>query len=229
MKILGIESSAKAASICIWQDGKILADMYCNNGLTHSKTILLMIENMLKQTGENFKNFDKIAIAYGPGSFTGLRIGAAVAKGLSWASGISCTGVSTLEAMAQNVSSFNGVVAPVMDARAGQVYNALFEVQKGMIKRLCSDRAIALKDLSHELKTYPSVKLLGDGAEMCYQKLSNDVLGLELMPENIRFPRAWGVCECAKNQLGVSADSLKLEYIRLPQAERERLARLNVF
>lgn len=226
MRILGIESSAKAASVCIWEDGRILAEAFSNNGLTHSRTVLLMVENMLSESGIVLSSIDRIAIANGPGSFTGLRIGAAVVKGLSWSCDIPCVGVSTLRAMAENVRMMDGVLCTVMDARAGQVYNALFRAEKGTIERICEDRAIAASELAGELRDQETVVLLGDGAEMCYNQWREEIPGLVLVPEQLRFPRATGVCACACKKQAHDAKDLTLSYLRLPQAERERLARL---
>lgn len=225
MRILGIESSAKSASVCIWEDGKILCESFSNNGLTHSKTVLLMIEDMLKQSDLTLDGIDKIAISNGPGSFTGLRIGAAVVKGLSWAKNIPCVGVSTLEAMVYNAIALEGVVCCVMDARAGQVYNAIFKIENGEIYRMCEDRAIAISELDAELANEEEVILVGDGALLCNSKLTHK--NIKLLPENMRYQRAFGVCEAAADSDGVSAEELTLEYIRKPQAERERLAKLN--
>ncbi len=225
MRILGIESSAKSASVCIWEDGKILCEAFSNNGLTHSKTVLLMIEDMLKQSETSLDSIDKIAIANGPGSFTGLRIGAAVVKGLSWAKGIPCVGISTLEAMVYNAIALEGTVCCVMDARAGQVYNALFKIEDGEIYRMCEDRAVAIDELDAEIANEEKIILVGDGANLCSAKLTHK--NIKLLPENLRYQRAYGVCEAAADLDGVSAEELELQYIRKPQAERERLAKLN--
>ena len=163
MRILGIESSAKAASVCIWENGKLLCEAFSNNGLTHSKTVLSMIEDMIKQSDISLNSVDKIAISNGPGSFTGLRIGAAVVKGLSWSMDIPCVGVSTLEAMVQNVRMMDGLLSPVMDARAGQVYQASFRAKDGVITRVSEDRAIAIDELATEISDEHRVVLLGDG------------------------------------------------------------------
>lgn len=225
MRILGVESSAKAASVCVWDDGKLLCESFSNNGLTHSKTILSMIQDMLVQSSISLDTIDKIAISNGPGSFTGLRIGAAVVQGLSWSKDIPCVGVSTLEAMVQNVRGMDGLLCPVMDARAGQVYQASFKSDGFTVSRVCEDRAIAIADLEKDLPSGEKIVLLGDGAELCAGKLSLE--NIYLVPENIRYPRAWGVCEVAKDKEGTCAKELMLEYLRKPQAERERLARLN--
>ncbi len=225
MRILGVESSARAASVCVWEDGKLLCESFSNNGLTHSKTVLSMLEDMLKQSNISLDTIDKIAISNGPGSFTGLRIGAAVVQGFSWARDIPCVGVSTLEAMAQNARGIDGVICPVMDARAGQVYQATFKAKNGVITRVCEDRAISIADLEKDLPRDAKVILLGDGAELCAKNLSLE--NIYLVSENIRYPKAWGVCEVAKDKEGSSASELKIEYLRKPQAERERLAKLN--
>ncbi len=225
MRILGVESSAKSASVCIWEDGRILCESFSNNGLTHSKTVLLMIEDMLQQSGISLDSIEKLAIANGPGSFTGLRIGAAVVKGLSWARDIPCVGVSTLEAMVYNAIALEGVVCCVMDARAGQVYNAVFKIENGEIYRMCEDRAIAISELDTELANEKEIILLGDGATLCSTKLTHR--NIKLLPEHMRYQRAFGVCEAAADLDGVSSEELTLQYIRKPQAERERLAKLN--
>lgn len=223
MKILGIESSAKAASVCIWEDGRLLGELFSNNGLTHSKTVLLMVEHLLRESAISLDEIEKIAIAHGPGSFTGLRIGAAVVKGLSWSRDIPCVGVSTLEATAQNARAMSGLICPVMDARAGQVYNALFKSSGGIIERVCPDRAITIAELGEQIKNEEKVILLGDGARLVYEKLG--FANLCVVPENIMYPRAWGVCESANGIDAHDAQTLSLSYLRLPQAERERLAK----
>ncbi len=226
MKILAIESSALAASVCVECDGKLVAEAFQNNGLTHSKTVMPMLENLLKTCGEELEDIDKIAVAAGPGSFTGLRIGVSVAKGLSWASGIPVCGVSTLEAMARQASFFEGVICPVMDARAGQVYNAMFKCKDGEITRICEDRAIAMNALLEDLKREERVLLLGDGAEMCYCECEKFGIAAVLPESAQRFPRACGVARAARDMEGVSPEKLEIYYLRLPQAERERLAKM---
>lgn len=227
MKILAIESSALAASVCVECDGKLIAEAFGNNGLTHSKTVMPMLENMLANCGEALENMDKIAVAAGPGSFTGLRIGVSVAKGLSWASGVPVCGVSTLEAMAWQACCFDGVICPVMDARAGQVYNALFKYENGELIRLCQDRAIAMAALLEELKGENRIILLGDGAKMCYNECEKSGIAAVLPESAQRFPRASGVARAARNIEAAEPEKLDIYYLRLPQAERERLAKMH--
>ena len=147
MLILAFETSAKAASAALLEDGKLLGESYQNTGLTHSQTLMVMAENLLHQCGKTVNDVNAVAVAAGPGSFTGVRIGVAAAKGFAWGREVPCYGVSTLEAMALSLGEYQGYVCPVMDARRSQVYNALFYVNHGSLKRITEDRAIALAQL----------------------------------------------------------------------------------
>ena len=165
MLILAFESSAKAASAALVRDGELIAQSTQCSGLTHSRTLLPMAEDMLKNTDIRLSDVDMLACAHGPGSFTGIRIGIATVKGLAWALDKPCIGVSTLEAMAWNGISAGGIICAVMDARRSQVYNALFEIWDGMPVRLTEDRAISLEELKGDVEALNSdVFLVGDGA-----------------------------------------------------------------
>ena len=223
MKILAIESSAKAASVCMVEDGKILAEAFLNCGLTHSVTIMPAVEWLLNMAGLTMDDIDRIAITEGPGSFTGLRIGMAAVKGLAWSRDIPCVGVSTLEAAAKGVAHIDGTICAVMDARAGQVYNALFRAENGCLTRLCDDRAIKISELLSELPEKENILVCGDGTEVFMKEAGE---GFRAAPENIRYQRASSVAFLAMEHDAVSAKTLSPEYIRLPQAERERLERL---
>lgn len=223
MRILAIDSSAKAVSVSIVEDSKILGEVFLNCGLTHSVTIMPSVEWLLKTTGLKISDIDRIAIAAGPGSFTGLRIGIAAVKGLAWACDIPCCGVSTLEAAAHGAAHTGGTICAVMDARAQQVYNAIFTANDGRLTRVCDDRAITLSELSEELLKYNNVVLVGDGAELCYRAFEGKHA---IAPEHIRTQRAAYVAALAQSVPVCSSQELKPEYIRLPQAERERLERL---
>ena len=131
MKILAFETSAKAASVALLEDGKLLGECYQNTGLTHSQTLLVMAQSLLDQCGKTVEDVTAAAVAAGPGSFTGVRIGVAAAKGFAWGRKIPCYGVSTLEATALSFGGYQGYVCPCMDARRSQVYNALFYVNHG--------------------------------------------------------------------------------------------------
>ena len=230
MKILAFETSAKAGSVALLENGKLLGENYQNTGLTHSQTLMSMAEALLAHCGLSVKDLEAVAVAAGPGSFTGVRIGVAAAKGLAWGGEKPCYGVSTLEAMALNLGVYEGVVCPVMDARRSQVYNALFSAEGGVLTRLQPDRAISLEDLGKELKNYEKpIFLVGDGSILCYNTLVEGVPQLRLPPEHRMHQRAAGVALLAQRQIeaGLPGDGAALtpNYLRLSQAERERLAR----
>ena len=232
MKILAFETSAKAASAAVMADGKLLAECYQNTGLTHSQTLMVMAQDLLKQLNLTAKDMDAVAVAAGPGSFTGVRIGVAAAKGFAWGREIPCVGTSTLESMALGLGAWQGYVCPVMDARRSQVYNALFHVSGGNYTRVQEDRAISLADLGEELKILREpIFLVGDGSNLCYNTLLEKVPGLVLPPEHRMHQRAAGVAlegwRMAKEGHTVSGQELVPNYLRLSQAERERLEREN--
>ena len=223
MKILAVESSAKAASVCIAEDGKILAEAFLNCGLTHSVTIMPSVEWLLHTTGLTIADIDRIAITEGPGSFTGLRIGMAAVKGLAWSRDIPCVGISTLEAAAKGAADTDGKICAVMDARAGQVYTALFKAENGKLSRLSPDRAMKISELLSELGEEENILVCGDGTEVFMKEAG---ASFKAASENIRYQRASSVAILAAERDTVSAKELSPEYIRLPQAERERLEKL---
>ena len=159
MKILALETSAKSVSTAVVENGAPLAYAYQCTGLTHSRTLMPMVDAMLKNAELTLDDMDAVAVAAGPGSFTGLRIGIAAVKGLAWAADKPCFGVSTLEAMAQNLAHMDGLLVCAMDARRNQVYNALFEAKSGVLTRLTPDRAIAVAELAEELRPCGTVLL----------------------------------------------------------------------
>ena len=228
MLLLCFETSAKAASVALFDGEILLGEQYQNTGLTHSQTLLVMAEELLKQCGKTPSQVEAVAVANGPGSFTGVRIGVAAAKGFAWGGEIPIYGVSTLEAMALGLGIYEGYVCPVMDARRNQVYNALFYVNQGDLERRCDDRAISLDDLSEELKKLDKpVFLVGDGSILCYNTLRNDVPRLVLPPENRMHQRAVGVGLAALRQKKTDDPAaLTPQYLRLSQAERERNEKL---
>lgn len=230
MKILALESSAAACSVCLTEDDFLIAQSYENSGLTHSKTLLPMAEELLKNCGMTLRDVDVIAVAAGPGSFTGLRIGVSAAKGLGWALDKPCAKVSTLEAMAWEMAFFPGEICPVMDARRSQVYNARFRSDGEVITRLTPDRAISLEELAGEVENGKEPQIIvGDGAELCYNHFMRMGLPVRLTPPNLRYQKAWGVARAALEQSRagalITAGELVPEYHRLSQAERERLER----
>ena len=232
MLLLSFETSAKAASVALMEETRLLGECYQNTGMTHSQTLMVMAEDLLSQCGKTVDDVTAVAVAAGPGSFTGVRIGVAAAKGFAWGREIPCYGISTLEAMAESLGIYQGYICPVMDARRAQVYNALFYVNQGNITRVAPDRAIALSDLGEELKNLQeSVFLVGDGSNLCYNTLLKDVPNLVLPPEHRMHQRAVGVAILAARQaeagLSPSGNELTPNYLRLSQAERERMEREN--
>ena len=228
MLILAFETSAKAVSVALLQEGKLLGESYQNTGLTHSQTLMVMAEDLLRQCGKTVGDVTAVAVANGPGSFTGVRIGVAAAKGLAWGGQLPCFGVSTLEAMALSLGIYQGYVCPVMDARRSQVYNAIFYVNHGRIRRITEDRAIALEELKQELKDLSEpVFLVGDGSTLTYNTLSGEISQLVMPPEHRMHQRAVGVALLAEKQLAAGqagdANGMTPNYLRLSQAERERL------
>ena len=225
IKILALESSAKAASCAICTGERLLARAFRNNGLTHSTTLLPMAEELLRACSLRAEELDLIAVARGPGSFTGIRIGVAAAKGLAWGADRPGLGVSTLEALAWNAAALEGsLLCPAMDARRSQVYNALFRVENGVPLRLCEDRAISLEELAADLRERgePAL-LLGDGAELAFAYLTQAGLACRLAPENLRWQDAYGVALAALHTPRERWGELDPVYLRLSQAERERL------
>ena len=231
MLILAFETSAKAASVALHDGAKLLAESYQNTGLTHSQTLMVMAEDMLKQCGYTAKDVTYVAVAAGPGSFTGVRIGVAAAKGFAWGGQIPCYGVSTLESMALTLGAYQGYVCPVMDARRNQVYNALFYVNCGQLERITEDRAIALTDLTEELKALKEpIFLVGDGSNLTYSTLKDTIPSLVLPPEHRMHQRASGVALAATKNIAAGdpgdGAALSPNYLRLSQAERERAEKM---
>ena len=233
MLILAFETSAKAASVALVEDGKLLGESYQNTGLTHSQTLMVMAEDLLKQVGKTVNDITAVAVAEGPGSFTGVRIGVAAAKGFAWGREIPCYGISTLEAMAVSLGAWEGHVCACMDARRSQVYNALFYVNQGSLERFSEDRAISLADLKKDLEHIDGpIYLVGDGAGLTHKTLALEIPNLILPPEHRLHQRAVGVALLAEAQAlaGESGDgnALSPNYLRLSQAERERMEKLKV-
>ena len=231
MLTLAFETSAKSASAALTENGKLLGESYQNTGLTHSQTLMVMAQDLLKQCGKNVGDVTAVAVAEGPGSFTGVRIGVAAAKGFAWGGQIPCYGVSTLEAMAVSLGVYEGYVCACMDARRNQVYNALFAVKNSVITRISEDRAVALTDLKEELKLLEGpIFLVGDGSSLTHKTLSAEISGLVLPPEHRMHQRAVGVAILAEQKLSSGepgdGNALSPNYLRLSQAERERAEKM---
>jgi len=227
--ILALESSAKAASAALCRDGTLIAQSWQQSGLTHSRTLLPMVRDLLRNTETDLNAVDMLAVAHGPGSFTGIRIGVSAVKGLCWGADKPAVGVSTLEAIAWSglFAPPGAIVCPAMDARRGELYNALFLWEDGAPRRLCPDRAIAADDLASELagRGRP-VYVAGDGAELCIKALRTQKIEADLAPEPVRIQSAWGVAMAARGLSPGPASGLLPVYLRMSQAERERQAAL---
>lgn len=230
MKILAIETSAVSVSAAVVEDGRLVTSAYQNTALTHSRTLMPMVDAMLQTAELKLSDVDCFAVAAGPGSFTGLRIGISAVKGLAWALEKPCIAVSTLEAMAYSLRHMNGTIVCAMDARRQQIYNAIFRAESGTLTRLCDDRAIALSELQEELAGKEGTYIVvGDGARLCTDYLTENGVGCTLAPPHLVMQNAAGVAmageELAKKGAFTTAQAISPVYLRLSQAERERLAR----
>ncbi len=227
MNILALESSAVSASAAIVRDGKLLCNLYLNNGLTHSVTLMPLVTKALEYTSLTLADIDVISAAVGPGSFTGIRIGVAAAKGLALKNDIPCIPVSTLEGIAYPLKDSDAVACAVMDARCSQVYNALFSFEDGKMTRLCPDRAISLEELKNDIeKISKRIILIGDGADISYKYLKDYLPNVSKASEIIKYQSAAGIALRAYdiyNETGETCSSFALapSYLRLSQAERE--------
>lgn len=231
MKIIALESSAITASVAVAEDERLLAQSFQNSGLTHSATLMPMVSDLLKNTGLTLDEMDVVAVAAGPGSFTGVRIGVAAAKGLAWPGDKPCAPCSTLESMAWQCAHMGGEICCAMDARRNQVYCARFQAENGRLTRLSDDRAIGLDQLAEEIRISGRPQtLVGDGACLLRKTLAAQGLPYILTPPHLQYQTAWGVARCALELAQadklVSAAAMAPSYHRLSQAERERLEKL---
>ena len=227
MNILAVDTAGKTAGVALLQDDRLLYEVYLDAGMTHSETLMPMIDTCLKMCGMTCADIDLYGVNAGPGSFTGLRIGMAMVKGMGFALGKPCIPLSTLEGLAWNLRGWPGLICPVMDARVGQVYTALFRWENGKMHRLMDDCAIAADELREHLAEYgaePKI-LVGDGAMLCYNKFEGQLENLSMAPDHLLHQRAGAMAELAASLLAegktVSAGELAPVYLRLPQAERE--------
>lgn len=233
MKILALDSSAKSASVAVLTDGAVTAYAYQSTGLTHSRTLMPMLEDMLKNSDMALGDIDAYAVAVGPGSFTGLRIGISAIKGLAFAEDKPCRAVSTLLAMATPLAHADGsLIVCAMDARREQIYHALFLAEGNSLRRLCDDTALSLSDAADRVETDKNLRhlrkiIVGDGAELCYDYFLKRSIDCLLAPPMLLRQSAVGVGLAALGAEDVSASALAPVYLRPPQAERLRNARLS--
>ena len=230
MIILAFDGTAKCASCAVLRDEVCLGEYNIDNGLTQSELLLPMAESLMKSLKLEYSDVELFATSVGPGSFTGVRIGAALVKGLAFGRNIPCAEVSTLEALAENASGLRGIIVPAMDARRGQVYTAIFRCDGENLTRLCEDMAISITELGERLREFDEpIYITGDGYEVARKNMSAMGLKLENTPVALRNESAASVAKVALRQYRegktVSDVELSPTYLRLPQAERERLER----
>ena len=234
MLILALDSTAQVGSVALCQDEALIAEYTLNTGHTHSETLLPMVESVLKISGYTVDDVDLFVCTAGPGSFTGVRIGASTVKGMAFGKGKPCIGVSTLEALALNGVALEGILCPAMNARRQQVYNALFDCNGTSLSRLCEDRALAITELGEELtEKYPDrpVYLMGDGAKLVYDAL-RETMGerLILLPERLIHQSGYNTAMAGLrlHREGVTTTDAELSpvYLRPSQAERMRMEKL---
>jgi tRNA threonylcarbamoyladenosine biosynthesis protein TsaB len=234
MLILALDSTAQVGSVALCEDETLIAEYTINTGHTHSETLLPMVESVLKIAGYTVDDVDLFVCTAGPGSFTGVRIGAATVKGIAFGKDKPCIGVSTPEALALNGVALDGILCPSMNARRQQVYNALFDCDGTSLARLCEDRALAIVELGEELiAKYPDrpVYLMGDGAKLVYDALC-ETLGnrLVLLPERLIHQSGYNTAMAGLRlyRKGVRTTDAELApvYLRPSQAERMRMEKL---
>ena len=234
MLILALDSTAQVGSVALCQDETLIAEYTINTGHTHSETLLPMVESVLKIAGYTVDDVDLFVCTAGPGSFTGVRIGAATVKGIAFGKDTPCIGVSTLEALALNGVALEGILCPCMNARRQQVYNALFDCDGTSPSRICEDRALAIAELGEELtENYPDrpVYLMGDGASITYDALA-EKLGarLVMLPERLIHQSGYNTAMCGLRlyREGVRTTDFELApvYLRPSQAERMRMEKM---
>ncbi len=231
MITLTFDSTAKIATAAVTDSDKLLACYSIDNGLTQSELLLPMAESMLKSLHLSFSDIELLACSVGPGSFTGVRIGTALVKGIAFGKNIPCASVSTLEALAENLFGIEGIIVPAMDARRSQLYTAIFEYDGGKMIRHTNDLAISISELAEMLEKYKEkpVYIVGDGYSVAQKELTK--LGISLMqtPKLLRDQNAYSVAKVALklyDEGKITNDILHLPtYLRVPQAERERLER----
>ena len=232
MKILAIEASSLVASVAIMTDDIITSEYTINHKITHSQTIMPMIDEIVKMTETAMIELDAIAVSAGPGSFTGLRIGSATAKGLGQALNIPLIHVPTLDAMAYNAYGYNGVICPIMDARRSQVYTGIYSFEKTGMQIHLENSAISIDELLEKLNLMnQNVLFIGDGIPVFKDKIKEcATFEFDFAPANMNRQRAASVAALGalyykEGKIENAKDHLP-EYLRVSQAERERAERI---
>ena len=230
MKILALDSSGLVASAAVIDGSLTIAEYSINYKKTHSQTLLPMLDEIKKMTELDLSTLDAIAVAAGPGSFTGLRIGAATAKGLGLALNIPIIPVPTLDALAYNLYGSDKLICPMMDARRDQVYTGLYEFKDGELITVEKQCAADISDISEKINALcRETVFLGDGADAYREKL-NELIKVKYVYAPPSCNRQRAACVGALGELlyakGISQTAAEHspEYLRLSQAERERNA-----
>lgn len=227
MRILAVDTSAVCAAVAVTDGEKVLSESQTNTGLTHSRTLMPMIDSTLKNAEIPLSSIDAFACSVGPGSFTGIRIGVAAIKGLCDGTDKKCMPVSTLEALAYNLLGRSCTAVSVMDARCNQVYCGIFAVDENSVTRLTEDEAIKIDELNKKLPAYENVVFVGDGAKICH-----NALGYGIAPPALIYQKGSSVALCAERNYSeaklLKGSELLPVYLRLPQAERELKAKQNL-
>lgn len=231
MNILAIESSGLVASVAVYADSIMQAEYTVNYKKTHSQTLLPMIEEIKKMTELDLSSIDAVAISAGPGSFTGLRIGAATAKGLGLALGVPLIAVPTLEGLAYNFCGSDKLICPLMDARRNQVYTGIYEFDGGEFKTVKKQCAIPVEEIIESVNELGrEVIFLGDGVPV-YKDIIKEktTVPFKLAPPHMAYQRAGALLERAaymyENNMFTEPREFAPEYLRMSQAERERMER----
>lgn len=222
MKLLGIDTSGGVASVALCDENMVLAQTSIVTQRTHSQVILPLAKRLLEDAGTSLPEIDGIAVANGPGSYTGLRIGIAAVKAMCFALDKPCAGISTLESLAQNLAGFSGILCPVMTARQELVYTASFCWENGQIKRLTADRILSAQALADELNAEQSVLLNGDGAEKFFAQYGNE--RILLAPPHLRLQTASSLCFAAFGKEMGSPEALDARYLQPTKAEKDLTA-----
>ena len=227
MIIFAVDSSSASGSAAIWKDGTVLAESFCNVGLTHSETLMPLCDEVFRRSGIAPSEVDLYAVTGGPGSFTGLRIGMGIVKGLAFPTNAACAAVPTTEALAFGVCPTDRTVVSVLDARQKRVYAAAYDCSGTVPAPLFEDEVLTYDELAERF-CEKKILLVGDAARLCYNTLSGkaDVL---LAADSNLYVHAACVAAAAKVYFDRGAvcgcAELAPKYIQMPQAERERLAR----
>lgn len=219
MKLLAIDTSTAVLSVAIGDENGVIHTKYLDNGLTHSQTLLTLVDDLLNESKLSINNINKLVVANGPGSFTGIRIGMSFVKGLAFANNIPCVPLSSMIGIANSVE--NGIIYPVIDCRRERFYNAVFEKKNRILTRLCDDRIISKEDIILEIQNIKS------NVFVCGEKAVSFCDNVVLLPRDILYHTSEALLNYSIefNIQGMSAKDIVPEYLQLTQAEQEMYER----